>query len=125
MTYAEAKKTALKLFGPETTLKRTDNARRCLVLSPTGTPVGDGRSWLEALRSAGTYYIMKDEVRKAEAARFKTLFEEYTKETGYDPEKMNETQMAHFDAWMAAKEKGVPTPPAPAVEPEKALVTLK
>ncbi len=125
MTYAEAKRTALKLFGPGTALMRTDKARRCLVLNDRGVPFGDGKSWLEALRSAGTFRMLQNEVKAKEAQRFKERFEEFAKTTGWDTEKLNEEQLLYFDVWMACKEKGEEPPPVPAIEAEKPLVTLK
>ena len=103
MNYAEAKRTALKLFGPGTVLKRTSEHHTCLVLDPSGFPIGDGGSWLEALRSAGTLRIMQNEKKRVEAEKLKAFFEEYVKETGHDPEKMTEEQLFHFEGWMAKK----------------------
>lgn len=119
MNYAEAKRTAVRLFGLGTQLKRTDNARRCLVLNTEGMPFGDGMSWLEALRSAGTFIMLKNEVKQKEAQRLKERFEEFAKLTGWDVEKLTEPQLGYFDVWMACVEKGEAPPPPPATVIEK------
>lgn len=117
MTYAEAKRTASKLFGPGLKLHRGKN--RCFLLRPDGLPMGDGRSWLECLRSAGEAVMLKN----ARTEALKVRLEEFVKVTGWDPEKLTEKQLAYFDVWMTAKDENKEPPPPPTNIVEK-LVKL-
>lgn len=132
MNYVEARQTAQRLFG-DVKLHRTKNHGKCLVLrkrktqrkmsTPDGekivhgeeyVPIGDGKSWLEALRSAGTFVMAENKKREIEMEALKARLEEFQKATGWDPERLDEEQLGYFDVWMACKDKGEEPPPAPA-----------
>lgn len=96
MTYLEAKQTARRLFG-SVTLHRGKN--RCFVLRD-GLAIGDGKSWLEALRSAGEAAMLKNAKDEAEAKRVNAMIEAFkVKHPDLDVEKLSEQQLAVFDAF--------------------------
>lgn len=119
MTYVEAKKTAEKLFGPNLKLHRGRN--RCFVIGPSGLPIGDGRSWLEALRSAGEMQMAKNAMNDAEAGRVKKMLEVFRAEyPSINPEKeLTKDELDIFDAFVTEYEK-----PKEPVVPTEPLVKL-
>lgn len=98
MNLLEAKQTAAKLFGPGLKLHRGKN--RCFVIRD-GMPIGDGRSWLEALRSAGEMQMAKNAYQEAEAKRIQVMIDAFRAEhPAIDPTKtLTSEQLALFDAF--------------------------
>ncbi len=100
MTFLESLQTAKKLFGPGTKLHR--GKHKCFVMRD-GMPIGDGRSWLEALRSAGEMQMAKNTRDEAEAERIKVMLTAFrAKYPDIDPEKQLTTeQLIIFDEFTA------------------------
>ncbi len=99
MNLLQAKQTAAKLFGPGLKLHRGKN--RCFVIRD-GMPIGDGSSWLEALRSAGEMQMAKNAMADAEAERVKTMIQAFrVAHPDIDPSKnLTEEQLKVFDAFV-------------------------
>ncbi len=117
MTFIEAKQTAAKLFGPGLKLHRGKN--RCFVIRD-GMPIGDGRSWLEALRSAGEMQMAKNAMQEAEEKRvgemikaFNLVHPEINLAVGAPP--LTEEELVKFDAFAEEYDKKTPSaiPAAP------------
>lgn len=139
MTFLEAQQTARRLFG-NTKLHRGKN--RCFVLRD-GMVIGDGRSWLEALRSAGELQMAKNAMTEAEQKHVHDLIAAFRTANPDVPLEglMSKGQEERFDAFSEAYEKEHPSPvnrpakksspipeiPRTASKPEvqKPLVTLK
>ncbi len=103
MTFVEAKTTAAKLFGPGLKLHRGKN--RCFIIRD-GMPIGDGRSWLEALRSAGEMQMAKNAMNDAEAIRVKKMLEVFRAEyPDINPEKeLTKEELDIFDEFVSGYE---------------------
>ncbi len=94
MKFLEAKNTARRLFG-NVELRR-NSFHRCIVVQ-NGKAIGDGHSWLEALRSAGEFQMLRNDL---EAKRIKVIVDEYAKMTGIDASKpLTAEQLEAFDKW--------------------------
>ncbi len=100
MTYQEAIKTASKLFGPGLKLHRGKN--RCFVIRD-GMPIGDGSSWLEALRSVGEMQMAKNAIQDAEVTRVNAMIQCFRDEhPDIDPTKeLTPQQLELFDEFTA------------------------
>ncbi len=105
MTFAEAKRTAVKLFGPGIRLHR-GHLGNCYVIRDT-KPIGDGRSWLEALRSAGEFQMLKNAYNDAEVVRVETMIKAFRAEhPDIDPSKqLTPEQLEVFDAFTEAYDR--------------------
>ncbi len=105
MNFIEAKKTAARLFGP---VKLHRGKNRCFVIRD-GMPIGDGRSWLEALRSAGEMQIAKNAKDAAEHERVALMINAFrSKYPDIDPTKeLAPAQLELFDAFTAEYDKKI------------------
>ncbi len=97
MTFLEAKQKAIRLFG-DVILHRGKN--RCFVIRD-GMPIGDGRSWLEALRSAGEMQMARNALDDAEHARVQKMLTAFrAAHPDINPEQtLSEAQLQTFDAF--------------------------
>ncbi len=105
MNVTEAHNTAQKLFGENVTVFR--GKHKCFVLR-NGEPIGDGRGWLEALRSAGSMEIVKQTAKEADD--LKVMLEKFR--AAYptiNPEKqLTKEELEIFDAWVEKYQEGKP-----------------
>lgn len=136
MTFLEAQQTARRLFG-NTKLHRGKN--RCFVLR-NGLPIGDGKSWLEALRSAGELQMLMNATAEDEQKYTHDMIAAFREKHPDMPiDKLTEEQLAIFDVFVIEYEKenlpppriptkkssNIPEIPRIAAQPQKPLVTLK
>lgn len=111
MTFLEAQQTARRLFG---NVKLHRGKHQCFVIDiVTDMPIGNGKSWLEALRSAGEYHMMKNAMREAEMAHVAACIEGFKAahpEMKIDGDKFTDEQLEAFDAFVVEFEKTHPNP---------------
>lgn len=121
MTFLEAQQTARRLFG---NVKLHRGKHQCFVIDlVTDMPIGNGKSWLEALRSAGEYHMMKNAMREAEMAHVAACIEGFkaaNPDMKIDGDKFTDEQLEAFDAFVVEFEKTHPNPvPRPEKKPAK------
>ena len=115
MNLLKAKQTAAKLFGPGLKLHRGKN--RCFVIRD-GMPIGDGSSWLEALRSAGEMQMAKNAITEAVQEHVHKMIAAFkAKHPELPVEGLTEEQLLIYDAFVTEYEKTNP-PPGQKAAPE-------
>lgn len=111
MTFLEAQQTAKRLFG---NVKLHRGKHQCFVIDlVSDMPIGNGKSWLEALRSAGEYHMMKNAMREAEMAHVAACIEGFkaaNPDMKIDGDKFTDEQLEAFDAFVVEFEKTHPNP---------------
>ncbi len=122
MTFVEARNLAKRLFGAE---KIHRGKHRCFIIRD-GMVIGDGLSWLEALRSAGEMQMAKNAMDEAEQKHVSEILGAFRTAHPDVPleGQLTDAQLEAFDAFSLEYEKTHPNPVKRAPEKKQSVVPL-